>query len=58
MYTQTSITIPRPWIKTNPTMYSTPTTHAVTFGISIGMESAKLGFLSKSYAQLISVAVW
>ena len=37
------IAILSPWIVSNLTMYSTPPTYAVTFGIGEGVELAKLG---------------
>ena len=46
MHTQRLMAIPSPWLVTNLTIYSTPLTYAVTFGIGKGVELAKLGPLS------------
>ena len=58
VHTQRLMAIPSPWIVTNLTMYGTPPTCAVTFGIGKGVESAKLGPLAKFHAQLVSLAAW
>ena len=39
-----------PWIVTNLTMYGTPLTRAVTFGIGKGMKSDKLDHLARFHA--------
>ena len=48
--------IPSPWLVTNLTIYSTPPTCAVIFGVSECVELARLGFLARFYAQLIGLA--
>ena len=58
MHTQRSMAIPSPWLVTNPTMYGTPPTRTVTFGISKGVESTKLGLLAKFHAQLVGLMAW
>ena len=55
MYTQRSMAILIPFLIINLTMYGTPSTCTVTFGIGEGMELTKLGLLDKSHAQLV---VW
>ena len=50
--------IPSPWPVTKLTIYSTPLTCAVTFFIGDGMESVKLGFLTKFHSQLVGLAAW
>ena len=50
--------IPSPWTITNLTMYGTPPTCTVTFGIGNGVESVKLGFLAKIHAQLVGLVAW
>ena len=58
MHIQRSIAIPSLWIVANLTMYSNPLICAVMFGISNGVESVKLGLLTRFHAQLVSLAAW
>ena len=53
MYIQRSVAIPSLWLVTNLTIYGTPPTHAVMFGIGKGVEWAKLGPLAKFHSQLV-----
>ena len=50
--------ISSPCLVTNVTMYSTPPTCAVIFGIDKGVELAKLCPLAKFHAQLVGLAAW
>ena len=53
VYTWRSMAIPSPWSVTNLTIYSTFPTHAVTFGIGNGVESAKKSLLISFHAQFV-----
>ena len=56
MYNQRLIAIFSPWLVSNLTIYGNLPRCIVTFGISKGVESAKLGPLSKFHAQLVGLA--
>ena len=58
MHTWRLIAIPSPWQVTNLTIYSTLPTCTVLFGISKGVELAKLGSLARFHAQLVGLAAW
>ena len=58
MHTQRLMAIPSPWLVTNLTIYSTPPTCDVIFGIGKGVELAKLGPLAKFHAQLVGLVAW
>ena len=50
--------VPKPWLVTNLSMYSTPLICPVIFNISEGVELAKLGPLAKFDAQLVGLVAW
>ena len=58
MHTWRLIALPSPWLVTTLTMYGTPPTCTVIFGIDKGVKLAKLGPLAKFYAQLVGLAAW
>ena len=58
MHTHKSMVIPRLWLVTNLTIYSTSPTFAVIFRINKGVELAKLGPLAEFHAQLVGLTAW
>ena len=56
MHNWRSMAIPSPWPVTNLTMYSTPPTCAVIFGIGNSVGLVKLGIVSTFYIQLVGLA--
>ena len=50
--------IPSPLSATNPTMYGSPPTHTVIFGIGDGVELVNMSLLIKFHAQFIYLAAW